>query len=44
MSQMGMIEPLLAGEATSQLGLVLGLGLGFAMVTQALPTLDEVEP
>lgn len=44
MRQMGMIEPLLAGEATSQLGLVLGLGLGFAMVTQALPTLDEVEP
>ena len=43
MSQMGMIEPLLAGEATSQLGLVLGLGLGFTMVTQHLPNLDEIE-
>jgi len=44
MSYTGTIEPLLAGEATSQLALVLGLGVGFAMVTQALPTLDEVEP
>ncbi|ELZ42667.1 phage integrase-like protein [Halorubrum coriense DSM 10284] len=43
MSHMGMIEPLLAGEATSQLGLVLGLGVGFAMITQAMPDLDEVE-
>jgi len=27
-----MIDPLLAGETTSQLGLVLGVGLGFAML------------
>jgi len=37
-----MIEPLVAGKTTSQL--VPGLGLGFAMVTQAMPNLDDKTP
>ena len=43
MSSIGMLEPLLAGEWTSQLGLVLGVGLGFVLITQAMPNLEEVE-
>ena len=41
--QTEVIEPLLAGEATLQLGPVLEPGAGFEIGTQDLPNMDEIE-